>query len=748
MTDGSGHDWPLYAKVNVDGPAPDTYTDPSTGQYSIEPARPGRRTRCTVDAQYPGYVPQTREVTVGDGDADAGRRARGRQHHLHGPGLRVQLQRRVTEDFDGDDAARGLDDRGQHRQRPGLALRRPGEPRQPHRWRPAAFAIMDSDYYGSGGRAGHVAGEPGDRHVVADRPGGRVQAGLQQPRRHRRRRRQRRRRRRPGRRSCTRPPTSADRARTCCQLPMAAGQPDVQVRFHHYDAELRLVVGGRRRLHRQPHLRPDRPAASSSATCAAATGPAGINGATVTSLDNAGGEGRHGRHPGRRSARRRLLLDVLVPDGTAPVRGHGQAVHVADEAGERRRRLGDRPANFRARRRPPDRDADQPVDDVGPRWRRRSRRRSPSPTTGTPRSRSSSARRAGGFVMQTRRRQPDQRRQDRRPGRAHRCSGSRRDVSFARGSVREGRHRLAGCRRPARSEAPWTDIADYPATVMDNRVVYVDGVAYSIAGGNGSASTPRSRPTTRPRSRGRRRPSLPGARNAMSVGAVDGQIVATGGWAAAGPSPDTWIYDPAGDAWTAGADAPVSAVGLGPGGRRRQAVRRRRLHDRGLHADVERRGGVRPGDRQLGTAGGLPGLGGVRVLRRHRRDGLLHRRQRRRRGDRGQLRLRPGGRHLDPDRGRAGRHVGQLVRRRQRHARRQRRRAGRRRSPTRTFAYDPASDAWADLPNSNTARYRGGMACGLSTRSAARPAASPPRSTARCCPGSRTAAAPAPTSSG
>ena len=31
----------------------------------------------------------------------------------------------------------------------------------------------------------------------------------------------------------------------------------------------------------------------------------------------------------------------------------------------------------------------------------------------------------------------------------------------------------------------------------------------------------------------------------------------------------------------------------------------------------------------------------------------------------------------------------------------------------RTFAYDPAAGAWSDLPNSNTARYRGGMACGV-----------------------------------
>src|SRR4029079_12042393 len=29
------------------------------------------------------------------------------------------------------------------------------------------------------------------------------------------------------------------------------------------------------------------------------------------------------------------------------------------------------------------------------------------------------------------------------------------------------------------------------------------------------------------------------------------------------------------------------------------------------------------------------------------------------------------------------------------------------------FAYDPASDSWTDLPNSNVARYRGGAACGF-----------------------------------
>ena len=76
-------------------------------------------------------------------------------------------------------------------------------------------------------------------------------------------------------------------------------------------------------------------------------------------------------------------------------------------------------------------------------------------------------------------------------------------TSFASMAVGQGR-RYAGCREAAR-RPPWTDIADYPATVMDNRVVNLDGKVYSIAGGNGNASTgEQSTPTTRRRWRGPR----------------------------------------------------------------------------------------------------------------------------------------------------------------------------------------------------------------------------------------------------
>ena len=57
------------------------------------------------------------------------------------------------------------------------------------------------------------------------------------------------------------------------------------------------------------------------------------------------------------------------------------------------------------------------------------------------------------------------------------------DVSFAWLAKGMGQDRFAGG-PVGPNEAPWTDIADYPSTVMDNRVVYVDGVAYSIGGGS------------------------------------------------------------------------------------------------------------------------------------------------------------------------------------------------------------------------------------------------------------------------
>ena len=56
VTDGSGHGWPLYATITVDGvPGGPVYTDPYTGHYSltlpqgadVHAARHARTTRAT-----------------------------------------------------------------------------------------------------------------------------------------------------------------------------------------------------------------------------------------------------------------------------------------------------------------------------------------------------------------------------------------------------------------------------------------------------------------------------------------------------------------------------------------------------------------------------------------------------------------------------------------------------------------------------------------------------------------------------
>ena len=138
--------------------------------------------------------------------------------------------------------------------------------------------------------------------------------------------------------------------------------------------------------------------------------------------------------------------------GRHPFEATAEAVHVADPAGQRRRRLGDDGATSGSAAGQLTRDADQPVrrtsvlggarqvEDVHA-----------SPTTGPRRSNVEFAEQPGGFVMQTRRRQPGRHRH-RSPSRdgapLQRDQGRR----VVRRSSRPGRaDRFAGrARRPAR----------------------------------------------------------------------------------------------------------------------------------------------------------------------------------------------------------------------------------------------------------------------------------------------------------
>ena len=65
VTDGSGHGWPLYAKITIGGdPGGPVYTSPFTGRYSV--SLPGQTSyTLTVAPAYPGYAAKTVTVPVG-----------------------------------------------------------------------------------------------------------------------------------------------------------------------------------------------------------------------------------------------------------------------------------------------------------------------------------------------------------------------------------------------------------------------------------------------------------------------------------------------------------------------------------------------------------------------------------------------------------------------------------------------------------------------------------------------------------
>ncbi|GGU34288.1 S8 family serine peptidase [Nocardioides albus] len=68
VTDGSGHGWPLYARVRANGTPVSTYTDPATGRYSVR-LPIGETYDLSISANYPGYAPGQRQVTLTDGNA-------------------------------------------------------------------------------------------------------------------------------------------------------------------------------------------------------------------------------------------------------------------------------------------------------------------------------------------------------------------------------------------------------------------------------------------------------------------------------------------------------------------------------------------------------------------------------------------------------------------------------------------------------------------------------------------------------
>jgi subtilisin family serine protease len=702
VSDGSGHGWPLYAEISVDGPDGRFFTDPENGDYSI--TLPSNATyTVTVESQYPGYEPTTAEVTLGSSDAtqdfslvvdDSQCNAAGYTFNTDG----------VTEDFNAGTQPEGwtvVDHLGN-----GQVWRFDNpDGRSNLTGGDGAFAIMDSDFYGSSGRqdtslvtpmidmsalTSPVVGFKQDYNNLGDIAdvdvsidgGATWQTVLHQT-------------------TDVRGPRE-----DVIQLPMAAGQSQVKVRFHNYEADFDwwwevddVFVGNR--------TCDPIPGGLVLGNVYDANNDAGVNGATVTSLDApevtatsmstpddaALDDGFYwmfsaltGAHPFEATANQYSTVsqsvDVAADDATtADFVLEAGLLAVAPAEVSATMQLGNRTAT---RTFDVTNDGGLPVE-------------------------VEFSERKGGFVMLG---VDGDQQSSRQVAKQDGAPLQRLDVPVSFAATTSGTSENGKAPAAVPHDAPWTDIADYPATVMDNRVVHLDGLAYSITGSSGSASKtdvfvydPATLAWTPVA-------DLPGARNATAAGVVDGQIVVTGGWASGGPSAATWAYDPAADTWTAKANAPVARSAAG------QAVVDGKLYSIGgcttsactpmandvVAYDPATDSWETLADYPLSVAfascgaiegavyctGGNDGGGGTT-------ESFVY--------DPGADSWTPvAAAPVDTWASQYAVANGMLVVN-----------GGVQAGAVsnRTFAYDPAAGAWVDLPNSNTARYRGAAACGL-----------------------------------
>ncbi|MEO3747611.1 S8 family serine peptidase [Plantactinospora sp. B5E13] len=148
VTDGSGHGWPLYARVQVSGrPGDPVHTNPVTGEYTVEVPANATYTVTTTPV-YPAYQTVSTEVTVGDTGAtvdvavpvDAGCTATGYAVDYGDPV--------VAESLDGTDPPQGWTVVN-HTPHGGWSFTDPGS-RGNNTGGSGRFAIADSDTAGSG----------------------------------------------------------------------------------------------------------------------------------------------------------------------------------------------------------------------------------------------------------------------------------------------------------------------------------------------------------------------------------------------------------------------------------------------------------------------------------------------------------------------------------------------------------------------------------------------------------------------
>ncbi|MFE9611240.1 carboxypeptidase regulatory-like domain-containing protein [Streptomyces sp. NPDC006012] len=148
VTDGSGHGWPLYAKITADGVPGSVWTDPATGSYRLDLPE-GHTYTLHVATATTGYQAVTKKIDVGDSAQTVGFPVPVDSWASSTPGYEVD-ETGSTEPFDATDAApEGWQVVNADGTTGGWEFDDPGN-RGNQTGGDGAFAIADSDHFGGG----------------------------------------------------------------------------------------------------------------------------------------------------------------------------------------------------------------------------------------------------------------------------------------------------------------------------------------------------------------------------------------------------------------------------------------------------------------------------------------------------------------------------------------------------------------------------------------------------------------------
>ncbi|MGY4921961.1 carboxypeptidase regulatory-like domain-containing protein [Streptomyces sp. 900105755] len=544
VTDGSGHGWPLYAKITADGvPGGPVWTDPLTGAFDLKLPQ-GHDYTLHVTSAYPGYTSPTKKITVADSDqslnvavpADPWGATAPTGYSVHDEG--------TTETFDATDSApKGWSVVNADGTTGGWAFDDPGS-RGNTTGGAGGFAVVDSDHYGNGAHQDSqllspvydftdnsapevafahdylaIGGQSAGVDVTTD--GGATWTSLW---------------------SATQTTFGAQKV----ELPLTdyAGKASVQLRFHFTGSfgwwwKVDNVFVGER------HVTP-LPGGLLTGTVTDANTATGLVGATVTNKDDdkqstvtlatpddpALGDGVY------------ALFSSLGSHGFTAAKPHytglDKTVKVAADSA-----VG---ADFALGAGQLTLDRTSLTASVG--WGERTTQTLTVKNTGTAAATVKLGEQPGGFSIES-------------PGGAplKLVKGSYSPLSSKAAATAAGTTAKVA---PGAAGDAWQAAPDLPVKLMDNAVATNDGKVYSAFGFNGSADTKDMYVLDPVTGTWTKLAGAADTREDPAHGFIDGKFYAVGGWGPSGdPDSKLEIYDPGSDTWTTGAASPKPYAGSG-----------------------------------------------------------------------------------------------------------------------------------------------------------------------------------------